>query len=194
MKGNQSNVMPRGSTLYNGATIDSSNLLYGNVLGNTGIFDDQNPNTQVTNSNLQVKCILLRNKHSVALTPGQAIRFSTTVMGESGAPVSALSQLFGVVDEYLPAAGVPVNDVFWCVIGGPTTANIVTVSGAQAAGQLPVQSSTTSGKVNFTDLAPGSATIAQAAAGFGYRAFTEGAIADGATTARIILNGNFFGQ
>lgn len=186
--------LERGQTMYNGDTIDSANLKFANQVGQVRMFPDVTPSTKVLNSGLQVVCVLLRNKHSAALTPGQACLFSTTVTGETGAPVSALSQLFFIVDEYLPAAGVPVNDVFWGVVRGPTTANIVTNSGAKTAGQLAVESSTTAGKLDFSVLTPGNATVAQLAAFYGYLAFTEGAIADAATTARIFINRNFYGQ
>lgn len=194
MTGNLDIPFPRGETYYNGRTIGTDLSAEEKLIGMIRTFNDTNPTTGVANSKLGVTCILLRNKHSVALTPSQAIRFSGTVIGESGAPVSALSQMFGVVDEYLPAAGVPVNDLFWCPIKGPALVNIVTVSGAKAAGQLPVQSSTTAGKVDFTDAAPGSDAIGQAAGGYGYRAFTAGALADQATQARIIMTNPFFGQ
>jgi hypothetical protein len=184
----------RGTTGYAGDSIDTNNLRFAAQLGQVRGFTDVNPTSKVVNSNLNGLMVMLRNKHSDVLLPKQAIRFSTTVIGESGAPVSALSQLFAIVDEYLPAAGVPVNDCFWAVIGGPTTALMVTVSGAKSAGQLPVQSSTTSGKLDFTDLAPGSDAIGQAAGGYGYNAFTLGALADGATEARILINRSFYGQ
>ena len=160
--GNLDIPIQRGSTYYNGRTIDTNDLAPSQkIVGQIRTFDDVNPTTMVTNSNLPVTCILLRNKHSVALTPGQAIRFSTTVDGESGAPCDAATQLFAIVDEYLPAAGVPVNDLFWAVIGGPCTANMVTVAGAKTAGQLAVGPSTTAGKLDFTSLTPGNATVAQ---------------------------------
>lgn len=193
MTGLQSIPIGRGQTGYQGAAIDTSNLLYEKNLGDVRVFNDTNPNTQARNSGFQVKCVLLRNKHNAALTPGQAIKFSTTTPGESGAPVSAVTDEFGVVDEYLPAAGVPVNDVFWCVLDGPTTVNIVTKSGAAAAGQLRMQASATSGKLDFIDLSPDDSTEAMNQAIYA-RAVTEGAIADGATTARVYLTKNPFGQ
>lgn len=182
----------RGTTGYAGDTIDTANLRFAAQLGQVRGFTDVNPNNRVVNSNLNGMMIMLRNMHSVALLPKQAIRFSATVIGESGAPVSALSQLFGIVDEYLPAAGVPVNDCFWAVIGGPTTALIVASAGTSSP--TPMQSSTTSGKLDVTDPAPGSATIAQVAAAYGYNAFTLGAVAAAATEARILINRSFFGQ
>lgn len=193
MWGNEDYPIQRGTTFYGGRTIDSNNLEGEKVKGQIRVFNDFNPTTRVLNSNNTVVCVLLRNKHSVALTPGQAVKFSGTVYGESGAPVGAVTDLFGVVDEYLPAAGVPVNDLFWCVIKGPTTVNMVTVSGAKSAGQLAVGPSATSGKLDFTGITPGNATVAQSNATYGTNAFTEGAIADGATTARVILNRSFLG-
>lgn len=195
-------LFPRGSTFYNGGTIDSNNLLGGNILGQLRMFPDKNPSPTSTSpnsstSNLQVTCIALRNKIGSALLPGQAVLFSTTTTGETGATITQTGTpnvLFGIVDEYLPAAGVPSNDIFWCVIKGPTTALMTTVSGAKAAGQLAVQpSASDNGKLDFTTTTYSTATIAANAAIYGNNAFTEGALADQATSARVILNKGFHG-
>lgn len=193
MWGNEDYPIQRGTTFYGGRTIDSNNLEGEKVKGQIRVFDDFNPTTRVLNSNLPVMAILCRNKHNAALTPGQAVLLSGTVVGETGAPVSSTTVLCGVVDEYLPAAGCPVNDLCWVVIKGPTTVNIVTNSGTKSAGQLAIGPSATTGKMDFTGLTPGNATVAQSNATYGTNWFTEGAIADGATTARVIGNRAFFG-
>lgn len=199
-------IFGRGETAYGGRTIDANNLLFGNQIGMVRTFDDQAPNSSGATagvaaaalSPLVVTCILLRNKTGGTLLPKQPVLFSGTVVGETGATVtqSATPNVhFAIVDEYLPAAGVPANDVFWAVIKGPTTALFTTVSVAKAAGGLYVQpSATDNGKLDFTTLAPGSATIAMNAALYGGTAVTEGAIADAATQARIHIVRNRFGQ
>jgi hypothetical protein len=192
----QSNPIPRGATGFQGATPNTTT--FAAQLGQVREFPDVNPDpnatTLTTKTNLRVQCILLRNTSGGALLPKDVIKIDPTDPSRNAsAKSSAANQHIAVVDEYLPAAGVPANDVFWAVIKGPTTAKFATVSGAKAAGGLPVGSSGTAGKLDFTTEAPGSATIAQQGAIYGSEAFTEGAIADGATEARVYLNDKFFG-
>lgn len=189
----------RGETGYSGDTIESPVTRFAQQLGQVRGFDDWNPNLNVVNTNLQVVCILLRNLTGGALLPSQAVLFSaTTPSTGTGATVTQTGTqnvFFGIVDEYLPAAGVPNNDVFWLVIKGPTTALMTTVSGAKTAGQLAVWASgTDNGKLDFTPTTAATAIIGQNQATYGQNAFTLGAIANGATSARVILNRNFLGQ
>lgn len=68
-------------------------------------FTDVNPRTGAVLSNETVTCVALRNTTAAAVLPGAAL----TLRGYTG-----------VVDEYLPAKGCPVGEVFWLVIRGPT--------------------------------------------------------------------------
>lgn len=195
----QSNPIPRGTTGYAGNSVpNASALQFQAQLGQVREFQDVNPDpnatTLTTKTNLRVVCILLRNTTGSALLPKDVIKIDPTDPSRvASAKSSAANQHIAVVDEYLPAAGVPDDDVFWAVIKGPTTAKFATVSGAKPAGGLPVGSSATAGKLDFTTEAPGSATIAQQGSIYGAEAFTEGAIADQATEARVYLNDKFFG-
>jgi hypothetical protein len=56
-------------------------------------------------SNEIVTCVAVKNTTAAAVLPGT----NQTVNG-----------YVGVVDEYLPAAGCPVNEIYWLVIDGPT--------------------------------------------------------------------------
>ena len=183
----------RGETFYAGRTIDASSLQGDDFLGITRTFNDINATTRTKNTGLYCVAVLLRNLSGGTLFAKEAIQFSGTVPAQAtSGKTSAANQLFAVVDEYLPAIGVPANDIFWAVVKGPTTAKFVTVSGAKSAGQLLVGSSSTAGKLDFISTSPGSATIAQNAAVYG-RAFTEGAIANAAEEARVYLTSPFFG-
>lgn len=195
MIGTNSAHFGRGETGYNGVVPNANALLFEEILGTIKNFPDRNPITNADLTGLQVTCILLRNTTGAALLPKDVIKLDgTRPTKDASAKSTAANQLFAVVDEYLPAGGVADDDVFWAVIKGPTTAKAVTVSGAQAAGQLAVGTSGTAGKVDFTPTSAASAIIAQNQAAYGHRAFTEGAIANNATEYRIYINNNFFGQ
>jgi hypothetical protein len=68
-------------------------------------FTDVNPRNGAVLSNEIVTCVAVRNTTAAAVLPGTA----QTVLGYQG-----------VVDEYLPATGCPVNEVYWLVVDGPT--------------------------------------------------------------------------
>lgn len=75
-----------------------------------------------------VKCMIVRNTSGINLLPGRLARFATT----GGSPLACLARVdgyaglvdaeafAGVVDEWLPAAGVANNDLFYIVIQGPS--------------------------------------------------------------------------
>lgn len=69
------------------------------------VFTDVNPRNGAVLSNEVVTCVAVRNVTAAAVLPGT----NQTVAGYKG-----------VVDEYLPAAGCPVNEIYWLVIDGPT--------------------------------------------------------------------------
>ena len=118
----------RGQTLGGGvATLDSS---FGtNFVGARKEFLDVDPVSGVINTNRTVTCICLKNTTGSALTKGKLVKF--TAVGNAPAVAAAADYQVAVVDEYVPSAGVPANDLFWGVIRGPTT---VAASGAISAG------------------------------------------------------------
>ena len=74
-------------------------------LRTTKVFTDVNPRNGAVLSNEIVTCVAVKNTTAAAVLPGT----NQTVSG-----------YVGVVDEYLPAAGCPVNEIYWLVIDGPT--------------------------------------------------------------------------
>jgi hypothetical protein len=190
-----STQMKRGETGYGGETIDSNNLLFGDQIGGVRAFPDINPSTGVVNSGLETVAMLCRNKIGSALLPGQAVLLSATVIGETGATVTQTGTpnvFFGIVDEYLPSAGVPANDIFWLVLRGPTTP-LITTSGGVSAGQLFIPSGTNNGKLDIIDATPDDSLEAMNQAIYA-TAVAIGTIASGATSARLCLRGNMYGQ
>ena len=66
------------------------------------------------------KCRLVQNNSGGALTPGQSVKWKSGAWGtQIGAVTGSLEQPCGIVDEYLPSAGVANGDYFWLVEEGP---------------------------------------------------------------------------
>jgi len=188
MARNETPPFERGLTLYNGDSIDTDNLAGADIIGKEWLFEDRNANTGLDRTNQYVKCRAVRNKASFSLRPKRLVRFSTTA-GEYGNCVDGYNTTYMTthdgssadgtpsfpVDEYLPAAGVTTNDVFWIVVEGPAvcltdiaaaSTNVHSVggriagltaatSGATTAGRVqtePALAAATSGVVDFTSM------------------------------------------
>ncbi len=134
MARNENPPMKRGEvfTFYtddNGQTVDATGAAY--LEGKTWIFED-NDLSGYTNgiasyrSGKYVTCRLTRNASGGALLPKRFAKYKTDgATGDIyGGQVSGygdtVGQLGGVVDEFLPAAGVAADGLFWLVIQGPT--------------------------------------------------------------------------
>jgi len=105
------------------------------VVGTQKAFTDTDPRTNkgsVYLSNRPVTCIAARNTSGAAVTPGQVVKFkASAILEEVDGNAATATGLIGVVDEYLPAAGCPNNDVCWIVVSGPTA---IQTSATLAAG------------------------------------------------------------
>lgn len=114
---------------YDAETGDGSH-----VIGARKVFRDEDPKTGRVLSNRTVECVAVKNVSGGALLPGAVVKFkdaatsgqfSGGILGEVDAAatttLAGANGLIGVVDEYLPAAGVPDKEVFWLVIRGPST-------------------------------------------------------------------------
>lgn len=75
------------------------------TVGRKKDFTDVNAKTGVLLSNEVVTCVALRNTTAAAVLPGANL---------------TLNGYVGVVDEYVKPTGVPVGEVFWLVVAGPT--------------------------------------------------------------------------
>lgn len=113
----------RGQTL--GITVklyEAENGDGSTVVGTRKVFRDENPTTGVINSNRTVECIAVKNSSGSALLPGSVAKFKdAAILSEVDGLATTSTALMGVVDEYLPAAGVADGEVFWLVVGGPST-------------------------------------------------------------------------
>ena len=150
---NENPPFPRGSSFYNGAPIDVSNLptsLGGSQLvGKEWEFEDISPNvaspTQRTNSYVRARMVRwlqpafnalpgficnYYTSNTYATVPSTPGSNTTTQAGipsagnefahSDGFTDTTAQDFLGVIDEYLPAAGVPQYDIFWAVVEGPT--------------------------------------------------------------------------
>ena len=113
---------------------DADNGDGSHLLGARKVFRDEDPKTGKILSNRTVDCICVKNVSGGALLPGAVVKFkdsATTgqfsggILGEVDAAATTTlagsNGLIGIVDEYLPAAGVPNLEVFWVVVRGPST-------------------------------------------------------------------------
>lgn len=162
-----------------------------NWVGCVKEFTDVNPVTGTVRSNRRKVCIAVRNSSTVALAPKRVVSFkSGSFTVTDGYANTANSDIVGVVDEYLPASGVAVNDVFWVTVDGPTEV-AVALSGTDVAvgDRLSVitaaaSTSTTAGRVTPASLTGASTASVDHTASLGVIAR---ACSAGATTGSAVL-------
>ena len=137
MTANATGVFGLGST-FNGptATIDTTNYAGIGLEGREAQFDDVTPATSAgattRRSDRVKKCLLVRNVSGIALLPKRLVTYQAAYYGKRVDGYCDIDFEFaaGVVDEYLPAAGVRNGDLFWLTTQGPTLAK--TSNGADA--------------------------------------------------------------
>lgn len=102
-----------------------SNAVYGdNWTGVVKEFVDANPITGQVRTNRRKVCVAVKNTSAGVLLPKRIVAFNTAA-GKAFTEVNGYSAVtneerVGVVDEWLPSAGVAVNDIFWVTVNGPT--------------------------------------------------------------------------
>ena len=170
----------RGSTFYNGSTINSSDLGGLQFEGKKWAFEDLTytgtTGAKARRSNRTVTCMCVRNVSGIALLPKRLARLQRTgtdgrfFLGRADGYGFATAE-YGVfpVDEWLPAAGVPNNDLFWVVIEGPATvlsdlapaaSGVFNVGDAVVALTAATSQATTAGRVSAQDLTGATALLA----------------------------------
>lgn len=128
----------RGATAYGlGATIDAANLKFDDLLGQVKDTEDiiwNDAGAKGNNSAAKVRVMAVRNKTGGAVTPGQAVELDPEAPFtiKQTAQTATIPPVF--VDEYLPSAGCPANDVCWVVIQGPCNAKLLPGNAADQAG------------------------------------------------------------
>lgn len=163
-------------------------------VGAVKVFPDVDPTTGKIRSNRVKKCVAVRNTSGGALLPKRVVRFARDTAGTAvfsavdGYSAVANNEFVGVVDEYLPAAGVVANDVFWVTVDGPTevahalSGTAVAVGDRLASITAATTGATTAGRV--TPSAVGAATTGSDNASLGVIGY---ACSAGTTSGAAIL-------
>jgi len=118
----------RGTTFYNGGTIDTADLPT-HLEGREFVVNDIDPasstnGTKTARTGKKVRLRIVRNSSTIALLPKRLVKYDTSA-GALGGRVDGYTTVTaddwaGVVDEFLPSAGVPANDYFYIAVAGPT--------------------------------------------------------------------------
>ena len=130
-----------------GMIYDFPAIVYtGNVSGNK---------TRLTGK--RIRAILLRNTSGFALLPKRVVQLDKTAgydlcKNATGYTATHGATLAVIVDPNLPAAGVADDDIFWAIIGGPTTVmtSVATLLAVIAVGD-PIVSAVGSTSGNSTN-------------------------------------------
>jgi hypothetical protein len=160
----------RGETFYNGGTVDTTNLSALQMEGKEWEFEDVQYNVagqvgaKPARTNRFCLCRIVRNVSGINLLPSRLVSFQIggTDGRWAGSRVDGYTTTTaqfaaGVVDEWLPAAGVPNDDLFWLVIRGPTTVltdlagganNVINVGDVLVALTAATSQATTAGRVS----------------------------------------------
>ena len=122
-----------------GRTADVTSTQGVSFVGAVKEFLDANPTTGVKLSNNTVKCKAVRNTSGAAILPGAVVKLDPADLlnGCTGAADNTSGLILAVADEYLPAAGVAIGDIFWVVLAGPATVTCTSAAITQAAAVGP---------------------------------------------------------
>lgn len=158
----------RGRTFFHGKTVDSSDLPGTAVVGQVHVFQDTDPSDETKHrSNGDVTAIAVRNVSGISLVPKRLVVFKTDAIGkEVDGYCRSYSELCaGVVDDHLPAAGCPDDDICWIIVKGPclVTSSFVDITLAAAIND-PVHAKTAASSTAASNVAGGRWTRNAAAA------------------------------
>lgn len=168
--------------------VDSPNTLAG-YLGQSKMFPNTDPTGTSSVKGLRngslVQCRWVLNKSGAVLYAGQVVKWCTGFYKTGVTTCSAITDIAcGVVDEFLNSAGVAIGAGFWIVTRGET--QMKSDGASTLAENSPLVPSTTAGDVLLLVAAPGTATIAQAAA-LAVCGFSQAAVANTVTAGTLFL-------
>lgn len=171
-------LFSRGETAYNGMTINASDpagLVGVNWEGKEFVFEPDGPYQPAGSSDpngRQIRVKVVRNRSAVNLKPGRLVHYDESgtynlETGVDGYCYQLADRPAGIVDEYLPAAGVPPNDLFYIVIDGPskvTNQHAAPITAAVGNRLVPAATGTgrtddLAGRVALQDLTGATATL-----------------------------------
>jgi hypothetical protein len=195
----------RGATYYNGGTIDANNLGGLNLEGKIWEFEDVDYSlgtvgAKAARSGRLIKCMCVRNVSGINLLPKRLAQLQTTgadgryALGRVAGYATTGGQRSYPIDEFLPAAGVPNNDLFWLVVEGPAMVitdlagaanNVISVGSFVDALTAATSQATTAGRVAPVDFSGVAATFVQVALGRVGMALS--AVTTGNTNANLLV-------
>jgi hypothetical protein len=112
-----------GATWYGGRAIDASNLGGAEWEGKILQMETYAPPGSLPDPSVRPRMVkVVRNRSGVNLKPGRVVKFdSTDPYGTSvaGYCFALGDKPCGVVDDLIPPAGVPNNDLFYVIVSGP---------------------------------------------------------------------------
>lgn len=164
----------RGATFYNGITPPDATS-GGNLEGKIYVFEDLDlsvTGTKSYRSGRPVKCMVVRNVSGATLLPKRLASLKLSGLNFLGqvdgyATVDAAANCYPI-DEWLPAAGVVANDLFYVVVDGPATVitglangagNNIAVGGNVCALTAVTSQATTAGRIQAQDLSSSATTL-----------------------------------
>jgi len=124
-------------TGYQGGVIDTANLKFEDLLGQIKVIEDKkwaDLGAKGDFSGCTIEIMDVSNKTGGPVTPGQAVEMNPEAPFEIQRTAQTINIGAVIVDEFLPAAGCPNNDVCFVVIRGPCTAKLVPGNVADQAG------------------------------------------------------------
>lgn len=126
----------RGSTFYNGGTIDANDLGGVNLEGKEYVVNDD-----IYGTGLQVKLRVVRNVSGINLLPKRLVGFKSGFLGRRVDGYADVTNEYSFpVDELLPPGGVPNNDLFYVVVEGPAAILTTDAGNAVSEGEVVVAS------------------------------------------------------
>lgn len=169
MSGNVVSLPERGKTYLKGPnrTPDATGTTSQALLGIKKVFRDFDYSAvgvggvYAPRTGGDVTCLLVRNSSGIALLPGRVAIWKAGAIGREVDGYTAEDALVGtrlaipagIVDEFLPAAGVADDDLFWLVVKGYSNirksldANTLTQGQAVVAITAATSQATTAGRI-----------------------------------------------
>lgn len=171
---------------------------FANQIGREKCFEDLDWSLKTPTHRTQhdVRCRLVKNSAGIALEPGRLVTFKAgtnrTEVDGYATTTAADGKAVVVVDEFLPASGVPANGYFWVVTHGPAECLMplsqvadISEDSILVALTAATSGSTTAGRVGVQSLAGATAPLGNQINGAFGRALS--AKSSSATNERILV-------
>lgn len=160
----------RGHTYYEGSTPPTSSL-HPELEGKCYTIEDETSNVGVVGhrTGKSVRLMVVRNVSAAAIHPKEVCEIKNNgtakeFCGQVSGIAATVGELCYPADEYLPAAGAAINDLFYVVVEGPATVTSDSAGDTTVnPGEWVIPGAGTAGRVIGQDItvAAGAATFNQ---------------------------------